>query len=270
MSAVVDLAAVRAAPHVSHSSLATYMRCPRQYEARYVLRLPAETRAVSLAFGSAIHEALAFFYAALRDHRPEPSLEELVPVFEEAWAHQLEDSVPVLFDERDTAASMVVTGTALLACFLKEAPRPAEVLAVEAPFCVEVVDPETGEVLTERLVGVFDAVVKERDGSLRILEHKTAARRWTEDRLAFDLQPTAYTLAAPALGYEGAAVTIQLLLKAKKPGFEALTVTRIEQDRRDLLRTISGVLAAVRAGAFYPVRDWHCRGCAYAGACVAG
>jgi CRISPR/Cas system-associated exonuclease Cas4 (RecB family) len=269
MSAVIDLAAARATPHVSHSAIATYMRCPRQYEARYVSRLPPETRAASMAFGSAIHEVLAFFYTALREQRPEPGLAELVPIFEEAWAHQLDDAVPVLFDGADTAASLAATGAAVLACFLKEAPRPTEVLAVEAPFSVEVVDPETGEVLPERLVGVFDAVVRDH-GTIRILEHKTAARRWTEDRLAFDLQPTAYTLAAPVLGYGDAAVTIQLLLKAKKPGFETYAVERTEQDRRDLRRVIWGVLAAIRAGAFYPVRDWQCRGCAYAGACVAG
>ena len=270
MSAVVDLAAVRAAPHVSHSAIASYMRCPRQYESRYVRRLPPETRAASMAFGSAIHEVLAFFYTALREQRPEPGLADLVPIFEAAWAHQLDDAVPVLFDGHDTADSMAATGADMLACFLEQAARPAEVLAVEAPFSVEVEDPETGEVLRERLVGVFDAVVRDAGGAVRVLEHKTAARRWTEDRLAFDLQPTAYTLAAPVLGFGDAAVTIQLLLKTKTPGFEAYAIERTEQDRRDLLRTVVGVLAAIRAGAFYPVRDWQCRGCAYAGACVAG
>jgi len=270
MSAAIDLAHLRAQPHVSFSAISSYLRCPRSYEARYVRRVPPATRAASLAFGTAIHEALAIFYAALRDGRPEPAYEDLVRVFDVAWRRQLAERPPVLFDERDTADSLAAAGAALLACFLAQAPRPAAVLGVEVPFSVEVVDPDTGEVLPERLVGAFDAVVRGADGRCRILEHKTGARRWTEDRLAYDLQPSAYTLAAPELGFGDAAVTIQLLLKTKAPAFETYAVARTEQDRCDLRRVVCGVLAAIRAGAFYPVRDWPCRSCPYAGPCVTG
>jgi len=270
MSGVTDLAHLRAQPHVSFSAISSYLRCPRSYEARYVRRVPPATRASSLAFGSAIHEALAIFYAALRDHRPEPAYEDLVDVFNVAWKRQLAEQPPVLFDERDTADSLATAGAKLLDCFLAQAPRPAEVLAVEAPFSIEIADPDTGEVLPERLVGAFDVVVRDADGGCRILEHKTGARRWTADRLAYDLQPSAYTLAAPELGYGDADVTIQLLLKTKAPAFETYAVARTEQDRCDLRRVVCGVLAAIRAQAFYPVRDWPCRSCPYAGPCVTG
>jgi len=270
MSGANELAHLRAQPHVSFSAISSYLRCPRSYEARYVRRVPPATRAASLAFGTAIHEALAIFYAALRDGRPEPAYEDLVGVFDVAWKRQLAEQPPVLFDERDTADSLAEAGAKLLDCFLAQAPRPAEVLAVEAPFSIEIADPDTGEVLPERLVGAFDVVVRDADGACRILEHKTGARRWTEDRLAYDLQPSAYTLAAPELGFGDADVTIQLLLKTKAPAFETYAVARTEQDRCDLRRVVCGVLAAIRAQAFYPVRDWPCRSCPYAGPCVTG
>ena len=109
------------------------------------------------------------------------------------------------------------------------------------------------------------------DGT-RILEHKTAARRWAPDRIATDLQITAYSLAAPLLGLGDAVVDVQLLLKTKKPAFEVLHPVRSDADRRDLVAVVSGVTKAIKAGAFYPVRSWACRGCQYAGACscVAG
>jgi putative RecB family exonuclease len=270
MSADVALSLVRDQPHVSFSAVSSYLKCPRSYEMRYVRRAPAETRPGSLVFGSAIHEALATFYDALREGKAAPGPEAMGDAFRASWARQLAGDVPVLFDEKDTAASMAEAGVRLLACFCEQAPPPHEVLQVEAPFAIEIADPDTGEVLPERLVGVFDAVVRDPDGRCRILEHKTGARRWTEDRLAYDLQLTAYSLAAPVMGLGDAAVVVQLLLKTKAPALELYEVARTERDRQDLRRVLVGVLTAIRAGAFYPVRDWHCRGCAFAGTCVAG
>jgi len=255
--------------HISVSSLGTFLRCPRQYRFRYIDRIPAESRASSLAFGSAIHTALAHYYGKLRDIEPEPTAEELSAVFMDAWKEQLRRDVPVLFADKEDEGSLADLGVRMLAVFLEKAQLPAEVVEVEMPFSIELVDPETGEVLP-RMVGVMDAVVKDRDGSFRILEHKTAARRWTEDKLAYDNQITAYGLAAPQLGLGDAAVTVQLLLKQKAPDFETYTPTRTDADRRDLVDIVRGITRAVRAEAFHPIRDWHCRGCEYASACVAG
>jgi hypothetical protein len=158
----------------------------------------------------------------------------------------------------------------MLAAFLEKAPLYREVVEVEMPFSVELVDPETGEELP-RLVGVLDAVVREADGTYAILEHKTAAKRWTDDRLAFDNQLTAYSLAAPQLGFgDDAAVVIQVLLKTKTPDLVIYRPHRSDADRRELVEIVAGVAAAVRIGAFFPVRDWWCRSCEYASACVAG
>ena len=89
-------------------------------------------------------------------------------------------------------------------------------------------------------------------------------------KLAFDNQITAYSLVAPELGFGAAKVTIQALLKQKKPDLALYRPERSKADRGELVELIAGVAAAVRIGAFYPVRDWWCRGCEYASACVAG
>jgi hypothetical protein len=141
---------------------------------------------------------------------------------------------------------------------------PASVTDVEMAFAVDVDDEGT------RFVGVLDAVVLEEGGAFKILEHKTAGRRWAPDRISSDLQITAYSLAAPLLGLGDATIDVQLLLKTKKPAFEVLHAARTDADRRDLMAIVSGVTKAIKAGAFYPVRSWACRGCQFAGACVAG
>jgi putative RecB family exonuclease len=255
--------------HVSVSSLGTYLRCPRQYQYRYIDREPPESRGSALPFGSAIHAALAHFYQALKNDQPEPTAEELVAFFAEAWTHELRSDLPVLFGDNESAESLLATGTAMLRVFHEKAERPHRVVEVEMPFGVELSDPMTGEVLP-RLVGVFDAVVQDLDGVYRILEHKTAARRWTEDRLRYDHQLTAYGLVSPLLGFGKARIDVQLLLKTKKADFAVYQVTRNEADERDFLEVVGGVTRAVRAQAFWPSRDWQCRSCEYASRCVAG
>jgi putative RecB family exonuclease len=262
MTAVLKL--LRDEPHVSVSALQSYLKCPSQFAHRYLRKTPIENRPGALAFGSAMHAALARYYSALRDGVAAPVADEMAQTFRDVWQREAESDPPLLLGEHETVDILTDTGMAMLAEFAAQVVAPATVTDVEMPFAVEVDKDGT------RLVGVLDAVVRDEDGAYRILEHKTAGRRWTSDRLASDLQLSAYNLAAPLLGLGNAAVDVQLLLKTKKPAFEVLHTARTDADRRDLVATVSGVTKAIKAGAFYPVRDWHCRGCAYAGACVAG
>jgi CRISPR/Cas system-associated exonuclease Cas4 (RecB family) len=269
MDAAIAIRQLFAEEHVSASAIGTWIRCPRQYRFKYVDRRQPESKASALAFGSAIHHSLAVYYGKLRDIDPEPTAEELAAVFRDEWEKQLDTDLPVLFGDKEDEASLTDLGVRMLAVFLEKAQLPAEVVEIELPFSIELTDPETGEELP-RLVGVLDAVVKDRDGKFRVLEHKTAAKRWAPDKLASDLQLTAYSMVAPQLGLGEAQVTVQLLLKQKTPDFEVLHAVRTDADRRDFLDTAVGVLRAVRAEVFHPIRDWQCRGCAFASACLAG
>ena len=266
LPALAELPAVR----VSFSSISSFLRCPRAHACRYILKEQPTFRPVVLAFGTAVHEALAFFYAAHRDNLPEPSIQDLKDSFEEAWQRELRHEIPVLLDEGQTEESLLAQGQAMLAVFHEEAPRPHRVIAVEAPFAVEIYDPATGEILPERLAGYFDAVIQDETSRVHVVEHKTAARKWSEDRLANDLQITAYDFAAQELGFEDAQVTVQVLLKQKEPALTIYTPQRGERDHQDFLAVASGVLKAIAAGADHPIRDWQCKTCGFAGRCLNG
>jgi RecB family exonuclease len=255
--------------HLSASGIGKYLRCPRSYFFRYIERRIPETRASSLVFGGAIHHVLAYAYQKQRLLEPAPDLDELSDVFRGAWAEGLDDGIPVLFGDDESADKLTDMGVRMLGAFIEKAPLYPQIVEVEMPFSVELADPETGEVLP-RLVGVFDAVVREADGGYAILEHKTAAKRYTEDKLAFENQFTIYSLAAPQLGLGNAQVIVQVLLKTKNPDLVIYRPHRSDADRRDLVDIVRGITRAVRAEAFHPIRDWHCRGCEYASACVAG
>jgi putative RecB family exonuclease len=269
MTTTAALAVLRAEPHLSVSAISTYLRCPAQFAHRYIWRTTPAHRPGVLAFGAAVHEALAVFYAALRDGLPEPTTADLGQAFANAWDQQLGGDLPVLLDKSDTTDTLRDKGIAMLAAFHAQVERPHRVVGVEEPFSIELQDSD-GQVLAPRLVGVFDAIVQNEDGGYAVVEHKTAARRWTEQRIATDMQLTAYTMASPLIGLGNATVTVQVLLKTKSPAVEIYRPSRTQRDHRDLLDTARGVHRAVEAGAFYPKPDWQCASCPFAGPCRAG
>ena len=268
MSSTPALTLLRAERHISASALNTFLTCPASYRFKYILQLKPTHRPGPLAFGSAIHTSLAHFYRELMNDQPELAADALVAMFSDAWSRELASSIPVLFDKDESADSVRDKGVALVRLFHAEAPRPHQVIGVEEPFSIEVCDPTTGEVFDERLVGAIDAITLGDTGMTCLLEHKTGAKKRSFEG---DLQGAAYTHVAPRIGLgENVTVTYQLLTKTKTPALHIETVSFTAADERDFLRTVAGVLAAVRTGAFYPRRDWQCRGCPYAGPCLAG
>lgn len=254
--------------YVSISQLKTYLRCPRQYEFRYVRGEKPESVAVALVLGTAVHAALASYYTSLRDGAV-LALGDMLEVFAGAWIAAQTAELPVLTDDGAPLASVAAHGASMLRVFHAHAARAPAVrpVLIEAPFNVELHDPVTREVLDETLTGVID-LVAEREGRLRIFEHKTAARRYGRDQLEFDLQPTAYLYAARQLGLKVDGITFQIVTKAATPVVQVEDVERDAVAEDDFLLTVVGVLRAIDAAAFYPVRGWACRGCSYARRCA--
>ena len=120
---------------------------------------------------------------------------------------------PVQIEETD--CDLEAVGTGLLKTFYEASyQEPPEVLGVEFPFGVEIHDPVTGEVLEERLVGALDLIIKE-GGRHIVVEHKTAARKWSEDQVRNEPQLAAYKLVATELGMGDAGLRVQVLTKTK-------------------------------------------------------
>jgi CRISPR/Cas system-associated exonuclease Cas4 (RecB family) len=257
--------------YISISQLKCWLRCPRQYALKYIVGTEPAFVPTAFAFGSAFHEALAAHYSELMNTGELLRRELALDVFRDAWERARSGPVPLQADEDDAEELSALTdkGVAMLSVFLdfaEDAAGHQVVEAVEHPFAVSIFDPDTGEMLEEQLVGRVDAIIKE-DGRRILLEHKTAAKRYTSDQLRFDHQPTAYRLAARLMGLGDVGVRYQVTTKTKTPAVQIDDVVRREQDEEDLLRTALGVLRSIDAGADYPVRGWQCRGCAFAHSC---
>jgi hypothetical protein len=98
-------------------------------------------------------------------------------------------------------------------------------------------------------------------------EHENSSRKWSDDRLAFDLQPTGYSYAARQVGMGDVGLRLQVVTKAKVVVVRVADVECGFRDEDDFLRTAGGVLCAVDGGVAYPVRGWASKGCRFAHAC---
>ncbi|HEY0839819.1 MAG TPA: PD-(D/E)XK nuclease family protein, partial [Vulgatibacter sp.] len=150
---MTSLAVLRQGLHVSVSQIKGYLRCPRQYELRYVQGAEPAFVPVPLAFGSAFHEALGFYYGSVKAKGIAPSREETAQVFADAWAAALRGPVPLQNGEDEGTADQLDKGVAMLAAFHEHASATTmpQVESVETPFSVSLFDPETGEILEEQL-----------------------------------------------------------------------------------------------------------------------
>ena len=257
--------------HVSVSQLKSFLLCPRAFEFRYRLGATPEHVPVPLAFGIAIHSALAAHYESIRMTNSPPSNEEVLQAFRDAWAAAVDGPIPLQAandDEEDEAVAHVDKGVAMLTAFRTHplTAVPVTVKAVEQRFSVPLFHPQTGEVLDERLSGVVDLVVEE-DGRLVVIDHKSAAKKFAADQLRYDFQLTGYQLAARELGMGEVGLRYQILTKTKKPALYLEELRRDEQDEKEFLEIVVGVLKAIDAGVSYPVRGWQCRSCPYQAAC---
>ncbi len=254
---------------VSISQLREFTICPRRYQLHRVLGVEPEFVPVPLALGSATHAGIGAIYTSLLVRAEVAPVEEVLQVFRDSWSLASDGAVPIKVDE--DAADPVDVGVRMLTAFHRHvaAEGPIAVVAVELPFSgVELQDPDTGEVLDEKLSGVIDLVVRE-DGRNVVVEHKTAARRWTADQLDHDFQVTAYQVAARKLELgDEVGLRFQIVTKTKLAVVQVEDVVRDDLAEVDFLRTATGMLRAIGAGAFWPVRSWACRSCQFAHACA--
>ncbi len=256
--------------YVSISQIKAYLLCPRQFELRYVRGVEPEFVPRALAFGIAFHAALAHHYIDLRDLHVAPTTEKLIETFRRAWALKLDGSVPVQGEDDEPKVDPLDLAAKMLGKFVENAKATEQDLvvdAVEQPFSVTLVDPDTGEVLEEKLVGAIDLVAHEGDLTI-VVEHKSAAKKYGVDQLRYDLQPTAYQLAMHELGWSPIGLRYQIVTKTKSPQVQIENIVRDQQDEDDFLRVAFGVLKAIDAGVSYPVRGWQCRSCPYQTACA--
>lgn len=277
MIAAVSLERRREGLHISASALRVLQECPREWWLRYVEGVPREDVSAGIVLGSAIHEALAAFYRGLRDDDP-PGLETLLGVASASITSAIDSELPVLFREGDDEHSLRELAARLLEAFVREGFRPARVLAVELPFGLPVVHPETGEVLPyeERIVGAIDLIAEDADGTIVVVDHKTAARADKEKAKRADTQMSLYAIATKKLlGIDEPDLRYQNLIKTKTARVESQEISRGDRDETEAIEAVASGLELINLAVAHPNgkglmgrrRSWRCKECSYRRRC---
>jgi RecB family exonuclease len=226
----------------SFTRLQTYRRCPFQYKLRYQHHVPGQPRP-GTRLALALHAALAAFH---QDRAAMPYPDDLLSSFEAQW--------PTELSERDVRA-MAEGRTLLLDYFRRQGDTWPQVRFVEAPFRLEL-----GRHV---LVGKLDRVDELPDGTLQIVDYKTAR---TPPQAPDTFQLDVYQLGLAAKTGELAS---RIVFEYLRHGTQHV----VEVDDRHLRRTLdrmSEVLAVVEGDdTLAPRVGEHCRQCDYAAYCPA-
>ncbi|HWA72800.1 MAG TPA: PD-(D/E)XK nuclease family protein [Polyangiaceae bacterium] len=266
-----SLETLRQRPHLSVSALKMWLSCPRKFRFHYLDKAEPSHRSIALVFGHAWHELIG---RVLLLHRRGHKLRknELRDYFAGGLEREINaDGPPVLFEDDEDAPTLVGTAMQMLDAFLATVPLPDNLLHIELPFSLELADPETGEVLPTPLIGAIDAVMGD-ERRLELWELKSGKRRWAEDAVLYDFQPTTYRMAVRANAGRGTVkpdVHIKLIVttKSKKPDIQVENLVRTATDESDLMGTAASIHRAVQSGCFHPIRSWMCKQCEFADVC---
>jgi putative RecB family exonuclease len=260
--------------HFSFSQLSTYLLCPMKFGHTYVWGTPPETKPIALPFGKAIHKAAEAYYRTLKDTGEIIPVDQVIGTFEMVFDNDIKSTeVELSHKEDETLGTLREQGIELLKLFYKET-KPQTIAAVEFPFSVSLPDIlNGGGDLPIKLVGYFDLVERDEQGTYLIVELKTSAQRFSSLRLEYDLQATTYSYAMQrmkvATSENSCLVRYDVLLKTKKPAFEHYFVTRTEDDHKRLMHLINHVLRAIELKVFYRNTGWQCGDCQFKKACFA-
>jgi hypothetical protein len=197
-------------------------------------------------------------------------LDLVVGAFDEAELGK----APILFDEEETRETMIADARRLLTAFMAGGYRPKQVLAVEQPFELPVIDPTGQQEFEEVVVGVFDLVAEDENGDLALVDHKVWKRRSSD---GIDVQMAVYAAAAAQLypNHGKPRLFHQMLLRQKVVAVERREIPYKGEDIMEGLEAVLSSLTLAHAAIGHPAplrllgrrRSWVCKSCSFRSRC---
>lgn len=224
--------------YLSYTSINEYLRCPRCWYVRNVLRLPEEVGA-PMRVGDVVHRTLERFYALWRDADAEgrdlPGLDALLTIGRKAYNEAHQPDEPLDADEQLQVLAQLRT---MFEKLHDERTHPLELeKRVELPY------EHAGN--KHRLIAKLDRIDR-TPGGLRIVDYKTGyASKKLLEPAADDLQLGIYAMALEHL-YEGESLegTAEYWLLAEgQIGSLPLNAINHEKVRSKINQAIDGILA---------------------------
>ncbi len=247
------------------------MRCPRQYEFRYIQGLVRPPGA-ALVLGRAFHKAMADL-AMERADGAEMEQDQAADLFVDAFDAEAEGEVD-WGEEKPGQIKDIGTKMATIGAETWVAPlHPWDIAGVEAKFDVLIPDYDEGKAVP--FTGFRDLVLVGETGDLAVVDYKTSSRKWSPGRVIQEIQPMAYAL--PEYLSTGLVPSFRFDIVVR-PGEEGEGRVKtqsfpVQSDRAAIewwLDTVRRIYRLVQSGVFVPnPTGWWCspKWCGYYDLC---
>ena len=180
----------KAGPLYSHSRLSSFENCPKQFEFRYVQKIPSETEGVEAFVGKRVHEILERLYLFVGRGQI-PGVEKVVDRYQKLWEETYDaERVRIVREGTPLSYYRQLGEDCLRGYYLRHYPfDEGETLGIEK----RVVFPldEAGQY---RMQGIIDRISRAADGTIEIHDYKTGARVPSQRILDQDRQLALYQI----------------------------------------------------------------------------
>lgn len=245
---------------ISASQITSYLLCPMKYRFRYIDGIPPAWKSSALAFGSAVHTALEWFHSELLAGNNPPA-EEAARIFMADWTAAQEGVIR--FKKAVEKETLPVMGQKLISLYIEHVGQ-MNIMAVEYPFEVGIIDPATGEVSDLKLRGYFDLLLEGHE----IREIKTSATAYSQMKVDQLLQLDAYAYAYRELKDTDPSITVIDLVKTKTPKVIQLQAHRPAERDLWFCKLAHDVARGVDHEVFPANPGWMCLDCEYKQMCA--
>ncbi|MCA6069964.1 MAG: PD-(D/E)XK nuclease family protein [Endomicrobium sp.] len=182
---------------ISYSRVSTYLFCPYKYKLVYLDNMHIPVNA-DITFGHIIHKTLEQFHS-----ETEQSYDNLFEYYDSSWKKDGFTDPQQIFEYYNRGKHMLEN------YYESFSESEAEVLYVEKAF-----DANIGKY---RFIGIIDRIDKYSDGTYEVMDYKTHAKIWEQERIDKDLQLSFYAYACRnVFGFNPDKIAVYFLSYNKK------------------------------------------------------
>ena len=264
------LAQLKEQPHYSYSALNTYINtCQLLYYYRYIEKAEAERTPVALPFGTAFHSVLSE-QAQVAKTGNLLTAEQMTEAFTTYFEANCKDAGNIVFKRDESIEDQLATAKRMFEVVNKEWIDYWNIQSVAEPFRIEMPG------LSKPIIGELDMVITEKTpfddehdkGYDTIVDFKTAARMWSDDKPARDLQATVFSYAFEKVHGRRPSFRFDVVTKAKTPTVKHLYTSRDEDSYQRLEKLFLMADKGIQAGVFMPNESsFACSDCPFADHC---
>jgi putative RecB family exonuclease len=174
----------------SHSRLSSFENCRKQFEFRYILKIPSESESIEAFVGKRVHEILERLYLFVGRGQL-PGVEKVVDRYQKLWEETYDgERVRIVREGTPLSFYRQLGEQCLRGYYARHYPFDEdETLGIEKRVIFPLDDAGT-----YRMQGIIDRISRARDGTIEIHDYKTGARVPSQKMIDQDRQLALYQI----------------------------------------------------------------------------